>query len=100
MGSCGLAVYASLRHYVGSVSANADGSLIATTSPRGGIVVEWEAETGNIASTYAIADVCGVAPEDSGQGFLVSDGFGRLHDKAGLVRSYPDCAWDNHLRKV
>jgi hypothetical protein len=93
-------VTAALRQYVGSVSANADGTLIATTSPRGGVVVEWEAATGNVVSTRKLADVCGVAPEDSGSGFLVSDGYGRLHDEGGLVRDYPGTAWDNHLRKV
>jgi hypothetical protein len=93
-------VYSSLRQYVGSVSPNADGSLVATTSPRGGVVIEWEAATGNVVSTRKLADVCGVAPEETGSGFLVSDGFGQLHDEAGLVRGYPDTAWDNHLRKV
>jgi uncharacterized protein len=93
-------VYAALRQYVGSVSPNADGTLVATTSPRGGAVVEWEAATGNVASTRRLADVCGVAPEARGAGFLVSDGLGQLHNEAGLVGDYPDTAWDNHLRKV
>jgi hypothetical protein len=91
-------VYASLRQYVGSVSANADGSLIATTSPRGGTVIEWNAETGAVVSQRALADVCGVAPE--GDGFLVSDGMGQLTEEEGLLRAYPRTAWDNHLRKV
>jgi hypothetical protein len=93
-------VTAALRQYVGSVSPNTEGTLIATTSPRGGVVVEWEAATGNVVSTRKLADVCGVAPEEAGSGFLVSDGFGRLHDEAGLVRDHPGTAWDNHLRKV
>jgi hypothetical protein len=91
-------VYASLRQYVGSVSANADGSLIATTSPRGGTVIEWNAETGAVVSQRVLADVCGVAPE--GEGFLVSDGMGQLTEEEGLLRAYPRTAWDNHLRKV
>lgn len=93
-------VYAALRQYVGSVSPNADGTLVATTSPRGGVVIEWEAETGNVVSTRKLADVCGAAPEAAGTGFLVSDGHGRLHDDTGLVRDHPGTAWDNHLRKV
>jgi hypothetical protein len=91
-------VYASLRQYVGSVSPNGDGSLIATTSPRGGVVIEWDARTGNVVSQRTLADVCGVAPE--GSGFLVSDGFGQLYEEDGLLRSYPSTAWDNHLRRV
>jgi hypothetical protein len=91
-------VYASLRQYVGSVSANKDGSLIATTSPRGGTVIEWNAETGAVVSQRVLADVCGVAPE--GVGFLVSDGLGQLTEETGLLRAYPQTAWDNHLRKV
>jgi uncharacterized protein len=91
-------VYASLRQYVGSVSPNCDGSLIATTSPRGGVVIEWDARTGNVVSHRTLADVCGVAPE--GEGFLVSDGFGQLYEEDGLLRSYPSTAWDNHLRRV
>lgn len=93
-------VYASLRQYVGSVSANADGTLVATTSPRGGVVIEWETATGNVVSSRTIADVCGVAPDAAGPGFLVSDGSGDLRDEAGLVQRHPDTAWDNHLRKV
>jgi hypothetical protein len=93
-------VYASLRQYVGSVSANADGSLIATTSPRGGVVIEWEAATGNVVSTRALSDVCGVAPEAAGSGFIVSDGHGRLRDERGVVRDHAGTAWDNHLRKL
>jgi uncharacterized protein len=93
-------LYSSLRQYVGSVSPNADGSLIATTSPRGGVVIEWETKTGNVVSTRTLVDVCGVAPEATGQGFLVSDGLGRLHDEAGLLRDHPETAWDNHLRRV
>ncbi len=91
-------VYASLRQYVGSVSANADGSLIATTSPRGGVVIEWNAQTGAVVSERTLTDVCGVAPE--GDGFLVSDGQGQLTEEDGLLRTYPQTAWDNHLRKV
>ena len=93
-------VYGSLRQYVGSVSPNADGSLIATTSPRGGVVIEWDARTGNIVSERRLADVCGVAPEGGGEGFIVSDGFGQIYDEDGLRQSYPATAWDNHLRRV
>jgi uncharacterized protein len=93
-------VYGALRQYVGSVSPNLDGSLIATTSPRGGVVVEWDAATGNVVSNRKLADVCGVAPGEFGSGFMVSDGLGQLHDEAGLVGDYPETAWDNHLRKV
>jgi hypothetical protein len=91
-------VYGSLRQYVGSVSANADGSLIATTSPRGGVVIEWDAKSGNVVSERKLDDVCGVAPE--GSGFLVSDGLGGLYEEEGLLTSYPQTAWDNHLRRV
>jgi hypothetical protein len=91
-------IFRSLRQYVGSVSANADGSLIATTSPRGGVVIEWDARSGNVVSERKLDDVCGVAPE--GSGFLVSDGLGGLTDEEGLLRSYPQTAWDNHLRRV
>jgi len=91
-------VYRSLRQYIGSVSANADGTLIATTSPIGGVVVEWDAKTGNVVSERQLADVCGVAPE--GEGFIVSDGSGQLTEEEGLLRSYPKTSWDNHLRRV
>lgn len=93
-------VYGTLRQYVGSVSPNADGSLIATTSPRGGVVIEWDAKTGNVVSERVLADVCGVAPQGGGQGFVVSDGFGRIYDEDGLRKRYPSTSWDNHLRRV
>jgi hypothetical protein len=63
-------------------------------------VIEWEAATGNVVSKRALSDVCGVAPQLAGRGFIVSDGHGRLRDERGVMRDHAGTAWDNHLRKV
>lgn len=88
-----------LRGYGGSVAFSGDGGHVAITSPRGGRLHLFEAESGALRSVCAIADVCGVAP--LGDGLLATDGGGGVSRiEAGgapspLVRAA--MAWDNHL---
>ncbi len=94
-----------MRNYVGSVAVDAAGKVIATSSPVGGQVMYWDAESGHSLGTTRLADGCGVAPA-TGAGFLVSSGLGAMlrTDAAGreqpLMPPSRERAWDNHLRKV
>lgn len=95
-----------LRNYIGSVAVDASGTIVATSSPRGGIVAYWDAATGDCLGTTEIADGCGVAPARRPGGFLVSSGDGRLI-KAGadgaadsILSASQTLSWDNHLRRV
>ena len=95
-------IAAGLQNYIGSVTANAAGAVIATSAPRGGRTLFWNAETGVLLGVQAVPDGCGVAPIDQGS-FLISDGNGALslvEDPAGVpevLARPPGFAWDNHL---
>lgn len=94
-----------LQNYIGSVTANKDGSVIATSAPRGGKVLFWKADTMNFIGAQSIPDGCGIAPIDQ-QGFLISDGNGGLSyldDTTGpplVLARTPGTSWDNHMTAI
>jgi hypothetical protein len=88
----------SMNHYVGSLAANSDGSLVSATSPRGGIAVMIEAETARIVSTRSLPDVCGVAAD--GPGFAHSTHSGIFDIHGHEFSSHKIAAWDNHLLRI
>lgn len=93
---------AGLQNYIGSVTANASGDMIATSAPRGGKTLFWQASTGDYLGARTIADGCGVAPIDQGS-FLISDGNGAFSlvtdplEPAEILSRPPGISWDNHL---
>lgn len=94
-----------LQNYIGSVTANKDGSVIATSAPRGGKVLFWKADTMSFIGAQSIPDGCGIAPIDQ-QGFLISDGNGGLSyldETPGsplvLTRAH-GTSWDNHMTAI
>jgi len=99
------AVLHGLANYIGSVSVDASGSVIATSSPVGGRVAYWDAASGRCLGTTAVPDGCGVAARPEG-GFLLSSGHGVLlnADPSGeprVLRSpEPGLSWDNHCRSL
>ena len=87
-------VHEAMKGYVGSVAASRDGAQVAVTSPRGGVLTIWNAQSRQVKELRRIADVCGVAP--GVLGFVASDGKGRLW-REGEVISSDAVQWDNHL---
>ncbi|EKF20405.1 DUF1513 domain-containing protein [Nitratireductor pacificus] len=95
-----------LDNYVGSVSTDLSGEIVATSSPRGGIAVFWDAATGKCLGERVLKDGCGLAPlgprqliETSGRGAIVRTGPDGATES--LRREAADApAWDNHLRRV
>nr|WP_319384633.1 DUF1513 domain-containing protein [uncultured Roseibium sp.] len=91
-----------LGNYVGSVTANGRGDVIATSAPRGGRTLFWSAGTGDFLGAQSIPDGCGVAPADQG-GFLISDGNGGVSlvgepdEPSEVLSRPPGFSWDNHL---
>ena len=91
-----------LENYIGSVAATSDQSVIATSAPRGGKTLFWNAQTGNYLGHQNIADGCGVAPIDQGS-FLISDGNGGVSylsepgERAEILARPAGFAWDNHM---
>lgn len=94
-----------MRNYVGSVTVDAAGKVVATSSPVGGQVLYWDADSGRSLGLTRLADGCGVAPAHEA-GFLISSGLGAMQrtDAAGaehpLLPPSRERAWDNHMRKV
>ncbi|HSM41370.1 MAG TPA: DUF1513 domain-containing protein [Afifellaceae bacterium] len=87
-----------MRHYIGSVAANAEGTCIAVTSPRGGRAVVLDAANGRIVTSRSMPDVCGAAGD--GAGFALSSHSGVL-DIGGRTCQPPAIAgWDNHLLRI
>ncbi|MEM9221435.1 MAG: DUF1513 domain-containing protein [Pseudomonadota bacterium] len=85
---------AAMNHYVGSVAASLDGGTVLVTSPRGGLVAEWDVAARSLRKTVSLVDACGAAPAEDG--FAVTTGTGVfLRDGAMLGRE--NVAWDNHL---
>ncbi|MCR4267914.1 DUF1513 domain-containing protein [Nitratireductor sp. ZSWI3] len=95
-----------LDNYVGSVSTDLAGDIVATSSPRGGIAVFWDAATGACLGERVLKDGCGLAPlgarrllETSGRGAIVRTG--PDGGTESIRREAPDApAWDNHLRRI
>lgn len=94
-----------MRNYVGSVTMDAAGAIVATSSPVGGQVIYWDTASGRCLGTTALADGCGVAPAPK-VGFLVTSGLGAMlrTDAAGqeapLMPPSREVSWDNHFRIV
>jgi hypothetical protein len=93
-----------LDNYIGALAVDAGGQVVATSSPRGGIVAFWDAATGRHLGDRVLADGCGVAPMGRGL-VLASSGRGALSElwadgEREIVAERPAPAWDNHLRKV
>jgi hypothetical protein len=97
LASAPLADELAMQGYAGSIAFNGDGSELAVTSPRGGRLHRFT-ESGAFLGAVPRADVCGLAPRDTG--YLASDGLGGL---IGIGPDGPqalgrlDCAWDNHI---
>ena len=98
-------VVRAMRQYCGSICFDLTGRVIAATSPRGNIVVFWDASTGACLSSARVLDGSGIAPGVQPGEFLVSSGRGGVsvvragfdetrEIKAAFIESGH---WDNHL---
>jgi hypothetical protein len=90
--------FRALRQYVGSVCASPDGRRVAVSSPRGGLVLTWNAETREFLGQIPVEDGCGLAAD--GGGFLISSGTGAVRRGGAVVRRFPAVSWDNHMMAV
>lgn len=99
------ALAAGLKNYIGSVVSNRAGDIIATSAPRGGQVLFWDAGTGRFLGADRVIDGCGLAPLDAA-GFLISDGTGGLRflddpaTPSDVLARPPGVSWDNHMSAI
>ncbi len=90
-----------MHGYVGSIAFSADRRIIAVTSPRGGMIQQYDVTKAQITAEQSIPDVCGIAGKTDG--FMATSGNGEItqlqHD--GNHRSaVAAMRWDNHLVPV
>ncbi|VFR51308.1 putative exported protein [plant metagenome] len=94
-----------MQNYVGTVAADASGTIMATSSPVGGRVLYWDAATGRQLGETLLPDGCGAAQDGIG-GFLLSSGHGDLlrtgpgRERKPVLAPSRNLAWDNHLRHL
>lgn len=90
-----------MNGYGGSVAFSGDGSLLAVSSPRGGTVQAYDVESGALAESLTLEDVCGLGAAPGG--FIASAGTGALVRLSADGSSPIDRAqvrWDNHLVRL
>lgn len=81
--------------YIGSVAFNRDGSQVGFTSPRGGVQVVFNVQTGQLGQLRNQTDICGLAR--MGSGFLASTGAGEMLTSDGRRVVFSGLAFDNHI---
>lgn len=88
----------SLDNYVGGLAVSNDLATIAVSSPRGGVILAFDASTQRPSSLTVLKATCGVAPDDVG--FVATNGLGAMTGLAGsAVRERQfDFQFDEHLR--
>ena len=87
-----------MQGYVGSIAFTADGQTVAITSPRGGLLQMYDADTATLAQSMSLLDVCGVATHENA--LTVSSGTGELRQVqqgAQTLAMETAVQWDNHL---
>jgi uncharacterized protein len=90
-----------LDGYIGSIAYSRNGKKIAVTSPRGGVVHQYDAHNLTFDQMFELPDVCGVATQD--RGFAITSGRGDIGSlgSAGAALAQSDALrWDNHLVEV
>lgn len=95
------ATQGALRNYIGSVTADAGGGIVAASAPKGGLITYWDVSTRRFLGTSELSDGCGIAPTRHKASFLLTSGQGWLVEAD--VLDIPDAErrsspyeWDNH----
>ncbi len=92
-----------MRNYVGSVDIDSSGSIVAASSPRGGLITYWDVASHRYLGVCDLADGCGLAPTHHSATFLLTSGAGWLAtgEPHGTVeRPASDSIWDHHASLV
>ena len=96
-----------LRFYIGSVAIDPSGRYVAATSPKGGTIGLWSLSSGRWLGGFALADVCGLAPDADAPLFWATSGLGDVVKlRAGDDGFVADAHWqapaafDNHLLRI
>ena len=91
------ATQASLRNYIGSVTVDASGGIVAASAPKGGLVTEVSGR--RYLGASELSDGCGLAPTHRSANFLLTSGEGWLatgEANGKMARQLSSFHWDNH----
>ena len=92
---------AALHNYIGSVTADSGGGIVAASAPKGALITYWDVGARRFLDSCELNDGCGIAPTRHRASFLLTSGQGWLveTDVAAALdeerRSSP-YEWDNH----
>lgn len=93
----------SMENYIGSVSLDRSGYIIAATSPRGSVVAFWDRPSRRYLGRKRMSDICGVTASSEPATFLVTSGnagvgVARIDERTvGRIGGDLDrWIWDNH----
>ncbi len=87
-----------LRNYVGGLAISDDRTTIAASSPVGGTLLTFDAESRQVGALVDFRRTCGAAPDVAG--FIATNGFGQMAGVAGstVPEQAFDFQFDEHLR--
>ncbi len=90
---------AGLKNYIGSVTADRGGGIVAASAPKGGLITYWDVASRRYLGVSDLNDGCGLAPTHRSASFLLTSGDGWLvtADAEGdMARQSSSYSWDNH----
>ena len=67
-----------MKNYIGSVTADADGAIVAASAPKGGLITYWDVAARRYFGVSDLNDGCGLAPTHRSASFLLTSGDGWL----------------------
>ncbi len=92
-------VLLSMKNYVGSVTVDQSGEIIAASHPRGGLITYWDAIGQRYLGSKVLKDGCGVARTHSNREFLLTSGTGHVEQATmnfQKLQRHEEVQWDNH----
>ena len=91
-----------MQGYLGSISWDTSGNLIAASAPRGDIITIWDAATQYLTDTIILPDACGVTAGAKPGSFVGSSGQGKFINwpRPSNFSGQDAIPWDNHISRI
>lgn len=94
------------KQYCGSVCFDKSGDVLAVSTPKGGLVAYWHANSKTFLGVENCRDVCGLVATDNAHEFLLTSGTGvqlksnPVQNTSKVINKHPNFHWDNHFRHI
>jgi len=88
-----------MNNYVGSVTVDTSGEVIAASCPRSNMITYWDAANQKFLGTRELKDGCGVARTKNTREFLQTSGVGHVSlstPTQNRFERFDSVQWDNH----